>query len=365
MVGRSALPPRDEWSQILEQDDSDGPGRKLRKIQALEAAGAEVLALAADVADQEQMQQVVEQAIARFGTIHGVIHAAGVPGMGLIPLKTPDMVAKVLAPKVLGTLVLEHVLQQIALDFMVLCSSITSATGGGPGQIDYCAANAFLDAYAQRNAARHGRTIAINWGEWQWNAWEEGLAGYDTATQTFFRENRRKFGIAFDEGADALGRVLALRYPQVIVSTQDFRVIVELSKSFTTQHLLRRTEQEQRSRPLHPRPTLGTLYDAPRNEVEQKIAAIWGEMLGIEGVGISDNFFELGGNSLIGIDLIARLKKEFAIESIPAYVLYEAPSVGAMAQFLDQKCKKMTHVEERLDRGARRRERQEQRRRGA
>ena len=64
------------------------------------------------------------------------------------------------------------------LDFLVLFSSVTSATGGGPGQVDYCAANAFLDAYARQHAGAHGRTVAISWGEWLWDAWQEGLQGF-------------------------------------------------------------------------------------------------------------------------------------------------------------------------------------------
>src|SRR5581483_10608896 len=129
--------------------------------------------------------------------LHGVIHAAGLPGRGLIQLKTPEAAAQVLAPKVQGTLVLEQVLKHLSLDFMILFSSITSATGGGPGHVDCCAANAFLDAYAHRNAARHGATIAINWGEWQGNAWEEGLKDYAGELQAFFKANRQKFGITF------------------------------------------------------------------------------------------------------------------------------------------------------------------------
>src|SRR5256885_17196556 len=115
------------------------------------------------------MRGVIQQASATFGAIHGVLHAAGVPGIGLMQLKTPQMAASVLAPKVMGTLVLERVLQDLTLDFLVLFSSITSTTGGGPGQVDYCAANAFLDTYARQHRAQHGIPIPSNWGARDWN----------------------------------------------------------------------------------------------------------------------------------------------------------------------------------------------------
>jgi acyl transferase domain-containing protein len=366
LIGRSGLPPRDTWPLILEQQkstDAKGSYYQIQQIQMIESLGAEVLVVQADVTNRSQMQAAVQQALARFGTIHGVIHAAGVPGIGLIPLKTAEMAAQVLAPKVMGTLVLEEVLRNIPLDFMALFSSITSATGGGPGQIDYCAANAFLDAYAHRNFTKHGMTVAINWGEWQWNAWESGLAGYDDALQTFFREHRRRFGIAFAEGTEAFHRVLARRLPQVVVSTQDFQVIVELSNAFTTAHILGKNRHGQQTRAAHARPALGTSYVAPATEAERKIAAVWGEILGIADVGSHDNFFELGGNSLIGIDVIARMRVELNIDSIPAHALYEAPTVSAMAKFLDQGQTQTAMVEERHDRGSKRRERQAQRKR--
>ncbi len=53
------------------------------------------------------------------------------------------------------------------------------------------------------------------------------------------------------------------------------------------------------SKPKHPRPQLSNSYIVPRNEIEQKIAVIWQELIGTEQVGVYDNFFELGGDSLL------------------------------------------------------------------
>ena len=138
LTSRSGLPPREEWNAWVENHEAaDNASRQIRQIQDIEALGAEVLVLPADVADEAQMRVVIQQAIATFGTIHGVLHAAGVPASGLMQLKTPEMAASVLAPKVVGTLVLERVLQDIPLDFLVLFSSMSSITGGGPGQVDF------------------------------------------------------------------------------------------------------------------------------------------------------------------------------------------------------------------------------------
>jgi NAD(P)-dependent dehydrogenase (short-subunit alcohol dehydrogenase family) len=339
LIGRSKLPPREQWDQVISEEEESNVARKIRGVKQLEALGAEVLALAADVADEERMSAVVEQAVAQFGALHGVFHAAGVPGMGLIQLKTVDAAASVLAPKVMGTLVLERVLREreIEPDFIVLFSSETAFTGGGIGQVDYCAANAFLDGYARHHVGDGRLVTSINWGEWQWNAWEEGLEGFSAEVQEYFRTNRQKYGIAFEEGMEALARILSHRLPWVAVSTRDFCPIVEESgKQSAMALILAAAEQSRVERPKYSRPALGVSYAAPRNDLEREIAAVWGDLLGIDQVGINDNFFDLGGNSLVGLNLTARLRKELDVQDVPAHVLYEAPTVSALARFVGQ-----------------------------
>jgi phthiocerol/phenolphthiocerol synthesis type-I polyketide synthase E len=137
------------------------------KVKAIVDAGGEVLLLAADVTNEAQMNDVVQQARQRFGEINGVVHAAGVPGAGMIQLKTPAMAASVLAPKVAGTRVLDRVLQDAPLDFFIMCSS-RAAILGGFGNVDYCAANAYLDAFAHyKRATIGGVAVSINWDAWQ------------------------------------------------------------------------------------------------------------------------------------------------------------------------------------------------------
>lgn len=336
LLGRSALPPRYEWPSVLAaSQNGHGPGHKIRQIQQLETAGGHVLYLAADVSDEQQMVTAVQQTLTHFGAIHGVIHAAGTPGKGLIQFKTPETAAPVLAPKVNGTLVLERALQAIDLDFFVLFSSIASLTAGGPGQADYAAANAFLDAHARQCQGQKRFTAVINWGEWQWNAWEGELAGFSPDVQTFFRRNRAEFGIEAGEGVAALARILGSHYPQVIVSTQDFPRLAQAARQLTIANLM--THREQASTDIrHSRPVLGITYVPPRNELERMVTAVWEEALRLTGIGIDDNFFELGGNSLIGLNLVKRLQQTLARPQIPDRVLYEAPSIRALAQLLSQ-----------------------------
>jgi acyl transferase domain-containing protein/thioesterase domain-containing protein/acyl carrier protein len=164
---RSAFPDRDEWQQWLaNHNEQDSVSRKIKKVQTLEALGAEVLIITADVANIKQMQAAITQSLERFGHLHGVIHTAGVPGGGVIQRKTWEIAEPILAPKVRGIGVLDAILKEVQLDFWVLCSSVTSILGGF-GQVDYCAANAFLDAFALYKTAGGLLTISILWDSWQ------------------------------------------------------------------------------------------------------------------------------------------------------------------------------------------------------
>ena len=167
LVGRTPLPAREEWDEwITTHDESDDVSQRILKVRAIEDAGGEVLIVPADVTDEEQMRNVLAQARRSFGEINGVVHAAGVAGGGIIQLKTPAMANNVLAPKVTGTRVLDRILDNVSLDFFVMCSSRSSVLGGF-GNVDYCAANAYLDAFAHYKRSQGARsTVAIDWDAW-------------------------------------------------------------------------------------------------------------------------------------------------------------------------------------------------------
>ncbi|OCR00390.1 hypothetical protein BCD67_12815 [Oscillatoriales cyanobacterium USR001] len=75
-------------------------------------------------------------------------------------------------------------------------------------------------------------------------------------------------------------------------------------------------------------------YVPPRTPIEQVLAAMWAEVLGVERVGIYDNFFQLGGHSLLAIQLIGRVREAFQVE-IALFALFEAPTVAGLAQTIE------------------------------
>jgi acyl transferase domain-containing protein/thioesterase domain-containing protein len=173
LVGRTPLPPASEWQAILGGTNSTSTtGQKIAKLREIENTGAEVLTISADVTDSKQVAKALQIAHQRFGDVNGVIHAAGLIDDGPLQLKTRASAARVLAPKIQGTLVLQEALHDTKLDFFLLFSSISSLAPPA-GQVDYAAANAFLDAFA---LGQTGQPVtAVNWGLWA----DVGMASQD------------------------------------------------------------------------------------------------------------------------------------------------------------------------------------------
>ncbi|MEU2721116.1 SDR family NAD(P)-dependent oxidoreductase [Streptomyces smyrnaeus] len=186
LTARTPFPDREEWDRLLTGDPARGADtavadttaadasaggaddsvrETVRRLRRIEEYGADVLVCRADVADEAAMRAVVERGERQFGAFDGVFHTAGVPGGGLLALKTRAEAERVMAAKVSGTLVLDRLLGE-RVELMVLFSSITSVAGN-LGQTDYASANAFMDAYAHARAAEGpGFTVSVNWDAW-------------------------------------------------------------------------------------------------------------------------------------------------------------------------------------------------------
>ncbi len=333
LVGRSGLPPRSEWESRLAGDDSGDLARRIGRVQQLEALGAEVLVLAADVAAEAQMRAVVAHTLDRFGAIHGVIHAAGLTGersFQVVSMSDRDGSEAHFNAKAYGVYVLEQVLEGVEADFCLLMSSLSTVLGG-LGFAAYSAANSFMDAFAQhKRAAGDPRWISVDWDTWQ------GSSG--TATTLPIGDALAAYAMSEAEGIDAFTRVLAAGAAHIVTSTGD------LDARLQQWVALDNSACAARATATSTRPELATTFVAAGSDFEQRIASIWQAALGIEQVGVNDNFFDLGGNSLIGLQLIARLKREFNIQ-IPAVALFEAPTISALARYLRPEAPRITDAQ--------------------
>ena len=187
------------------------------KFAALREAGAEVLYAIADVSKRDDVARLMSEARERFGRIDGVIHSAGVLRDAYVRNKTVDEMRAVFAPKVFGTLYLDELTKDDALDFFVTFSSLAAVTGN-PGQADYSFANAFMDSFAatrdqlRTKGERHGATLSVNWA-----LWAEGGMRPDEQTVLGMKKILGMKPIATKTGLDAFARGLASGRTQIAV----------------------------------------------------------------------------------------------------------------------------------------------------
>lgn len=329
----------------------EGPDKR-KKLDEIEENGAEVLVCQADVCDEARMQQIADEAVARFGAIHGVIHAAGISDGALIQRRTREMDERTLAAKVEGTRVLDRVLARVLgpagmrLDFLVLCSSLTTALGG-VGQAGYCAANAYLEAYACRKRAEGGTpVVAIAWDGWQTvgmaAAAEQEIAAITAHAGVRAQGPDKLTRLLPDEGVAVFRQALACRRPQVLVSTTDLPLRVQTMRAATL-HLL--MDQERDGAGAHgsqaARPDSGTAYAPPEDELEQTMADLWRDYLGIDQVGLHDNFFELGATSLDIIQMNAKLQRALG-RDVAVVDMFSHPTIHSLAESLRRAAHKET-----------------------
>ncbi|WP_367580489.1 SDR family NAD(P)-dependent oxidoreductase [Nostoc sp. PCC 7107] len=325
LIGRSVLPKKDEWEQWLTtHDETDSINRKIRQVQELENLGAEVLVVGADVSNIKQMQSAIAQAEQQFGEINGVIHAAGITegkSFAAIAQISHSNCEEQFQPKVYGLLVLKKVLHNKQIDFCFLLSSLSSILGG-LGHIAYSSANIFMDAFVQQyNQSHPSSWSSISWDGWQLDAAKE-------------HPDSQELGINSAEGITAFQEILNIsKFNHLVVSTGDIQARI---KQWIQLESLQENPRQPINLSLYVRPELKNKYVAPRNEIEQQIAHIWQEILGIKDIGLYDNFFELGGDSLLIIQVRSKIIKIFN-RNLSVAELFEYSTISNLAEYISGK----------------------------
>jgi NAD(P)-dependent dehydrogenase (short-subunit alcohol dehydrogenase family)/acyl carrier protein len=355
LTSRTPFPPTSEWDGYLSaHPETDEVSRKIKKLKNILAKGVNIILRSVDVTSRKDMSSLVKEIRERYGALHGVIHAAGVPDTGgIIQLRSREDTAQALRAKINGLLVLDQVLGDEPLDLLVLCSSIGAILYHLKfGEVGYVVASDFVNAFA-RSFARRRRTltVAINWTDWkEGGMWSDAQKRLQQKYESFPNASRDTeaelgsatsfisdllLGISDAEASEVFERALTQTSPELIVSTQNLSELLARHASFTSKSHESFLENVQLVKPAHERSTLSTPYVAPRTKTERHLAEIWQELLGIARVGIDDDFFDLGGDSLLAIRVLNRLHEDFQIDQTLASLL-ELPTVQKLAAHVDE-----------------------------
>jgi acyl transferase domain-containing protein len=300
-------------------------------VEDLTALGCAAQVAACDVADADQLKRLLKSL---EHPLTAVIHAAGLLDDGVIESLTPQQLDRVMRPKVHGALNLHELTADTELAAFVLFSSV-SAVLGSPGQGNYAAANAVLDALASMRRAEGLSGSSLAWGLW---ADTGGMAGQldETGLARF-----RRMGVeplSTDLGLELFDQAQRLNPALLVPARLDLASL--RARAGTVPALLRglvraparRTEAEV---PLAQR--LADVQEAEREQlvlllVQTQVAAV----IGHTSPGMIDPgraFKDLGFDSLTAVEFRNRLMQASGVR-LPPTLVFDHPTSAAVTQLL-------------------------------
>jgi len=310
------------------------------QVKALEQAGAKVVVAQADVSKSEQLAQVISEI---EPPLAGVIHAAGVLADGVLGQQTWEQFEKVFAAKVQGAWNLHTIIEGDSLldasrapqlDFFVLFSSAASLLGS-PGQANYAAANAFMDALAFYRRAQGLAGLSINWGAWA----EIGVA----AKRLLQLESKGLDSIAPQQGLHALE---ALLLADLVANAADSAVQVgvvpinwsqsSINGSFFV-NFKQANEINVQQQAAFRRQLDGASADERFDLLETHVRGTIAKILGWsdEPIPLEQGFFDIGMDSLTSVELRNDLQRSLGCR-FSSTLLFDYPTPKVLVDYLAQ-----------------------------
>lgn len=319
-------------------------------IAAITARGTQVLVEAVDVANPTHVRNLFAYLARKGVPVRGVVHAAGVLADGPVMRQDRARFYQVFPAKVEGAWNLHEATKDLDLDAFVLFSSVTSSLGA-PGQVNYAAANAFLDALAWHRHHHGLPGVSINWGPWG----EVGMA----AKLAELMLSRGMGGLPTAVALDAFGEVAMDLAPQTTFMDMRAKDILARDPAFANAPLMREIVRRIQGRPVVPAasvavvpaaapkpatPTapaglLARLAATPASDrasaLQAAILRLAAAQLGIEEGSLSPTrpLSWQGLDSVMALDLVAGIRKETGVSLDPAAVTV-GPSVAELTQLV-------------------------------
>ncbi|MFJ2604253.1 type I polyketide synthase [Streptomyces sp. NPDC087425] len=317
------------------------------ELQAeLEELGAEVTVAACDIADRDALAKLLT-ALPAGHPLTAVVHAAGVIDDGVLAQLTPERLEKVLRPKTEGARALHELTADHDLTHFVLFSSIAGIIGNA-GQANYAAANAALDALAERRARAGLAATSIAWGLWDQ---ESGMTGHLGAAEKARLATAGALALATEEGLALLDAAMAGPEPAVVASPWDLGALRARAARGDELPAPLRGLVRVRRRAAESAPTAaasgqsfadslaGLDQDAARQRVTDAVRTLVAGTLGYgadSAVALDRAFTELGFDSLTSVELRNRIAALTGLR-LPTTVVFDYPTPAQLSAHLHDK----------------------------
>lgn len=303
LLGRSEFISKDKWKEAYQDPSIDSSIKeRLSVLLDMELRGSKVEYVQVDVSNYDDLNVTLNDIRSRHGSIHGVIHSAGVAGAGFISNKTNDEMRNVFAPKVDGTINLDILTEEDDLKHFILFSSATTLVGA-PGQSDYTAANSFLDSFSAYRKFNGKPSNTINWVRWK----KIGMAIGNN-----FEEDGKFHSISPEEGIKVFEEILRnkIESPHVIVGMTNHGRYTPSSNLVSMNELFKETKDYNFNILVTHKEQVETNTNKSSWSItEKQLIEIWRDLLGTQEITRESDFFELGGHSVMGVQLEIELEK--------------------------------------------------------
>ncbi len=325
------------------------PDRRARRaIDQLRAAGVMVEVASVDVTSEAELASLFARFDADLPPLRGVVHAAGVLDDGILLQQDAERLARVIEPKLTGALALDRLCAELPLELFILFSSF-SAELGAPGQGNYVAANAALDALAGARRTRGLPAISIGWGPWA----ETGMTAGQKQAQQW--QARGVTPLTVRQATAALDAILAAGSGNYSCLSVDWAAYARWAGKERLSALLAELigeatgagpeavgpdgEGGAQARAPGLAETFGAAHPGDRRQlVEDRVAELVADVLGLASGSSLDRetgFFDLGLDSLMMVTIANRLAAQLpATVRVPATVAIDHGSVVDLADFL-------------------------------
>ncbi|MEM9446187.1 MAG: beta-ketoacyl synthase N-terminal-like domain-containing protein [Verrucomicrobiota bacterium] len=318
VLGREGIPEPSEWDAWFATHGAQHPlSKTAQKIKALGREGVDFVMASVDLKNSDQVRVTSQALMERMNVedLSGIFYAdvmGGEASCAFIDLDHEDK-EKIFEKKIRYLDSVSNLVEVLNPEFVVMQSSLSSIVGGA-GFSAYAAASSYLDGFIERQ--KRSNFFSMNWDACRIDEDDMHL-------------DSDLMALAFDseEVWEATRRMVGQpQLSRIVVSPRS----LDDRLNYDPRKVCDETNENSAER------LLDNEYEAPETDIEKAVAKAMGDLLGIAKIGRHDDFFSMGGHSLLAIQAITKLRKDFKVDVPMRAILQGTPTVAGISKVIEE-----------------------------